>query len=228
LSRKSPGAQHNNYRLGVRTAHAVQAGGQRRISRLRPADETDEARAEFVTANNRHADALSQRCFRMKAMSTESVADEAQLPLPRITSSPFLRTVIHNGIAYLSGQLPYRDGEVPLRGIVGDTVSTEQGKEAARLCALNALGALQHELGSLDRVQQILRVTGYVASAPSYGAQSAVMDAASAVLVEYLGQRGKHARTALGVAALPREAPVEIDIVAAVSAATPSEAGSGG
>jgi len=149
-------------------------------------------------------------------VSSEGLADESQLPAPRVTSSPFLRTVVNDGIIYLSGQLPYRDGDLAVRGQVGSAVSAEQAADAARLCAINVLAVLRSELGSLGTVRQILRLTGYVACAPDFVGHPKVIDAASAVFVEYLGSRGQHSRTALGVCSLPHGAPVEIDVTAAV------------
>jgi enamine deaminase RidA (YjgF/YER057c/UK114 family) len=149
-------------------------------------------------------------------LPTASLGDEGGLPAPRLTSSPFLRNVVLDGVVHLSGQLPYQDGDLTVRGIVGDSVSVEEAQAAARACALNALSLLQHELGTLDRIRQILRMNGYVASVPGFSAQPAVMDAASAVFLEYLGERGQHARTALGVASLPHNAPVEIELTVAL------------
>jgi enamine deaminase RidA (YjgF/YER057c/UK114 family) len=146
----------------------------------------------------------------------ESTASLPPLPQVRGTSSPFLRTTVHDSIAYLSGQLPHLDGVVLVTGTVGGDIGLDEAKHAARLCALNALAVIDSELGGLDQVAQVLRVTGYVASAPGFSAQPAVIDAASQVLLDYLGERGRHARSAIGVAALPREAPVEVEITVAL------------
>ncbi|MDT4904030.1 MAG: hypothetical protein QOH52_2046 [Pseudonocardiales bacterium] len=138
------------------------------------------------------------------------------LPVPRTTVSTYLRNVVHDGIKYISGQLPYVDGALPVTGTVGRDVSVEQAEEAARICALNALGVLDAELGGLAHVGQVLRVTGYVACEAGFDAQPRVIDAASKVFLQYLGERGRHARSAVGVASLPRNAPVEIEVTVAI------------
>ena len=101
-------------------------------------------------------------------------------------------------------------------GTLGQTVSVEEGVEAAAVCALNALAVLESELGSLDRVERVLSVTGYVASAPDFHRQPDVVDGASAVLADIFGAAGRHTRSAIGVAALPRGGAVEIELTAAV------------
>jgi enamine deaminase RidA (YjgF/YER057c/UK114 family) len=125
---------------------------------------------------------------------------------------------VHGGTARTSGQLPRdRDGRVINTGVVGDTVTVDEAYEAARACALNALSVLRAELGSLDRIDRILTVTGYVASAPGFTEQPKVVDGASHLLVEVFGEpAGRHTRSAIGVAALPRGGPVEIEVVAAL------------
>ena len=116
-------------------------------------------------------------------------------------------------LVFLAGQTPKRDGGYPYKGKLGVNVTLEQGQECAQICALNLLAAAREHLGSLDRIAQIIQVTGYVASAASFTQQPAVINAASNLLVEVLGGAGRHARTAIGVAALPSDAPVEIDLV---------------
>jgi enamine deaminase RidA (YjgF/YER057c/UK114 family) len=140
----------------------------------------------------------------------------AALPTPRRSASPYLRNVVHNGVMHVSGQLPYYGDAITVTGAVGREVTVEQAKDAARLCALNVLAVVSAELGGLAHIRQVLRVTGYVACEPGFSGQSQVMDAASAVFLERLGERGRHARTAIGVVALPRNAPVEIDVTLAV------------
>jgi enamine deaminase RidA (YjgF/YER057c/UK114 family) len=123
---------------------------------------------------------------------------------------------VHDGIARTSGQLPRIDGQLTCIGVLGATVTVEQGYEAERVCALNALAVLKAELGSLDRIERILTVTGYVASAPGFDQQPAVVDGASHVLHEVFGDAGRHTRSAIGVAALPRGACVEVEVTAAL------------
>ncbi len=103
-------------------------------------------------------------------------------------------------------------------GTLGLTVTVEEGAAAAAVCALNALAVLEAELGTLDRVDRVLSVTGYVASAPDFHRQPDVVDGASAVLFDIFGQAGRHTRSAIGVAALPRGGAVEIEVTAAIQA----------
>jgi enamine deaminase RidA (YjgF/YER057c/UK114 family) len=136
---------------------------------------------------------------------------------PHRPHDPLDAVVVWNGVARTSGTLPRIDGRLTCIGLVGDTVSVDEAYEAAAVCALNALCLLRDELGTLDRVERILSVTGYVASAPGFDQQPAVMDGASSVLVDIFGDAGRHTRSAIGVAALPRGGAVEIELTAAVS-----------
>jgi enamine deaminase RidA (YjgF/YER057c/UK114 family) len=136
---------------------------------------------------------------------------------PHPPHDPLLAVVVHDGIARTSGQLPRIDGRLTCTGVVGDTVTVDEAREAAAVCALNALSVLRAELGSLDRIDRILSVTGYVASAPGFEEQPAVVDGASRVLVDVFGDRGRHTRSAVGVAALPRGGAVEIEVIAAIT-----------
>jgi enamine deaminase RidA (YjgF/YER057c/UK114 family) len=124
--------------------------------------------------------------------------------------------VVHGGVARTSGQLPRIDGRLTCVGTLGVDVSVEQGTEAARVCALNALSVLRQSLGTLDRVERVLTVTGYVACAPGFADQPSVVDGASRVLYEIFGDAGRHTRSAIGVAALPRGGAVEIEVTVAV------------
>ena len=139
------------------------------------------------------------------------------LPGPHPPHEPLDAVVVHRGIARTSGQLPRIDGRLTCLGVVGDDVTVEQAHEAAALCALNALSVLKAELGSLDRVERILSLTGYVASAAGFDQQPAVVDGASQVLVDVFGDAGRHTRSAVGVAGLPRRGAVEIELTAAVN-----------
>jgi enamine deaminase RidA (YjgF/YER057c/UK114 family) len=119
--------------------------------------------------------------------------------------------------AFVSGQVPMEDGAVLSSGKLGAELSIEQGQEAARRCALQALAALREELGSLDRVKGIVKLDVFVASAPGFVDQPKVANGASDVLVEIFGDGGKHARAAIGVAELPLGASVEVALVARVT-----------
>jgi len=139
------------------------------------------------------------------------------LPGPHPPHHPLAAVVVHDGIARTSGQLPRIAGELTCIGVLGATVSVEEGREAAKVCALNALSVLADELGELDRIERLITVTGFVASAPGFDQQPAVVDGASAVLFDIFGEpAGRHTRSAIGVAALPRGGAVEIEVTAAV------------
>src|SRR3954471_3402376 len=138
------------------------------------------------------------------------------LPGPHPPHDPLVAVVVHGGVARTSGQLPRIDGVLTCTGVLGASVTVEDGYEATKVCALNALAVLKAELGSLDRVERILSVTGYVASAPGFDEQPAVVDGASHALHAVFGDAGRHTRSAIGVAALPRGGAVEIEVIAAV------------
>ncbi len=141
-----------------------------------------------------------------------------ELPEPAKPAFQYMPVTIHNGVAYVSGQLPKVDGEVRVFGKVGAEVSLEEAQESARVCILQGLACLVDAIGNSDRIEKILKVNGYVASAPGFNQQPKVLDAASFLLVEALGDTGRHARAAVGVAELPRNAPVEIEMTVAVRA----------
>ncbi len=138
------------------------------------------------------------------------------LPEPATPAYNYVPVAVWKDTAYVSGQLPREGGEVRTTGRLGEGVSLEQGRAAARLCALQALAVLRQALGSLDRVARVLKVTGFVASAPAFFDQPRVVDAASELLGQVFGEAGRHARSAVGVAALPRNAPVEVELVVAL------------
>ena len=120
-------------------------------------------------------------------------------------------------LAFVSGQLPMRDGAVAVKGIVGEGVSLEDARAAARLCLLNILAALEGNGVSLASVHRVIKLTGYVQSAPDFHDQPKVLNAASELLTEIFGDAGRHARAAVGVNALPLNAAVEIEAVFEVS-----------
>ncbi len=138
------------------------------------------------------------------------------LPEPSRAGGKYQPVVVHKAIAYVSGQLPRRNGELQFPGKVGRDLDVATARDAARLCAMQALAALDQELGGLARLERILRVTGYVACVEGFTDQARVIDAASEYLDEVLGARGAHARAAIGVFELPRGAAVEIEMMAAV------------
>ena len=116
-------------------------------------------------------------------------------------------------LLFTAGHLPFKDGQLPYTGKVGAEVSVEEAKEAARLCVLNALAAVKAEVGTLENARRIARVTGYVASAAGFNSQPEVMNGASDLLGRLFGEKGLHARTAVGVAELPFDAPVEVELI---------------
>ena len=150
---------------------------------------------------------------------TDPVArlSELGLTLPAMASPlgayvPAVRTGSH---VYTSGQLPLVDGALPLTGKVGAEVSEDQAREAAARCALNALAAIDALVG-LAAVVRVVKVTGFVASAPGFTGQPAVVNGASELLGQVFGEAGRHARSAVGVAELPLGAPVEVEVVVEV------------
>src|SRR5512144_1188740 len=152
-------------------------------------------------------------------MSTpeERLADLG-LTLPAVAAPvaayvPAVRTGDH---VYTSGQLPMVEGALAATGKVGADVDAEQAKALARTCALNALAAVKAEVGDLGKVRRVVKVVGFVASAPDFTGQPGVVNGASELLGEVFGDAGVHARSAVGVAVLPLDAPVEVEIVVEV------------
>ena len=122
--------------------------------------------------------------------------------------------VIDDNVGYLSGAIPFvADSQLAYRGRVPSQILLEDAKKAAALCAANLLRVLHAELGTLDRIERVLKIAGYVNSDPDFTEQHLVMNGASDLLVEVLGEAGRHARSAVGVAQLPLGAAVEIDMV---------------
>ncbi|MGH3098556.1 MAG: RidA family protein [Streptosporangiales bacterium] len=151
-------------------------------------------------------------------MSIDTRMQEAgiELPSPPAPGGQYQPVVVAERFAYVSGQTPVRDGVPTVTGKLGAGVSVEEAQEAARLATLNCVAQLKKRLGSLDRVERVVKLSGYVASGEGFGQQSLVVNGASAVLEEIFGEAGQHARVALGVAELPGGAPVEVEIVALV------------
>ena len=135
---------------------------------------------------------------------------------PHPPHDPLDAVVVHGDVARTSGQLPRIEGRLTCVGTLGADVSVEEGAQAAEVCALNALAVLQEALGSLDRVFRVLTVTGFVASTPDFHEQPAVIDGASRLLERVFGADGRHTRSAIGVAALPRGGAVEIEVIVAL------------
>ena len=140
---------------------------------------------------------------------------ELGLALPPVVPpvAAYVPAVITGNLVYTSGQLPMVGGVLPAVGKVGAEVGADEAQEYARICALNALAAADSVIGSLDRVTRVVKVTGFVASAPDFTGQPGVINGASQLLGEVFGDAGKHARSAVGVAVLPLDAPVEVEII---------------
>ncbi len=137
-------------------------------------------------------------------------------PAPEPVAS-YVPSVVTGNLIYVSGQIPIVEKKLVCEGIVGKDVTLEKAREAARLCVINALSVIKKELGSLSKIKKIVRLSGYVASTPDFIQQPAVINGASDLLVEVFGDTvGKHSRIAVGVASLPLNAPVEIDLIAEV------------
>ena len=128
--------------------------------------------------------------------------------VPAVRSGPYV---------YTAGQLPLADGKLPRTGKVGAQVSVDEAAGLARTCALNALAAVALVAGGLSAVTRIVKVTGFVASDPSFTGQPLVVNGASELLLEVFGEAGRHARSAVGVAVLPLDAPVEVELIAEVT-----------
>ena len=133
-----------------------------------------------------------------------------QVPMPAASYVPAVRT---GNLVFTAGQVSFEGGEIHVTGKVGDAVSLEEAQHAARLCALNALAAAASEAGGLDRISRIIKVVGYVASAPGFNGQPQVVNGASDLLGEIFGENGHHARSAVGVAELPLGVPVEVEMI---------------
>jgi enamine deaminase RidA (YjgF/YER057c/UK114 family) len=141
-----------------------------------------------------------------------------ELPEYQPPSWAYQSVVQHGGVAYVSGHVA-KTGDVVLHpGKVGDTVTEEQAKEAARLATLNALASLNQALGTLDKVKQILKIVVFVASAEGFNRQPVVADTVSNLLRDIFGEAGIHARSAVGVAELPRNSAVEVELIVACEA----------
>lgn len=138
------------------------------------------------------------------------------LPAPPKPVGSYIPAVRTANLVFLSGILPFQEGKLAWEGKLGHELTVEQGKQAARLALINALAVIQQALGSLDRVKRIVRLGGHVASAPGFNQQPMVLNGASDLLVEIFGERGIHARLALGAIELPLNASVELELIVEV------------
>ena len=151
-------------------------------------------------------------------MTVEEKLKSLGLTLPQ-TPKPvaaYIPAIQVNDMVYTSGQLPIVEGELKFKGKLGREISKEQGYEATKICALNALSAIKGIIGDLDRIEQVVKVVGFVASAEGFIEQPAVVNGASEFLKELFGEKGAHARSAVGMAELPLGAAVELEMIVKV------------
>jgi enamine deaminase RidA (YjgF/YER057c/UK114 family) len=145
---------------------------------------------------------------------------ELGIELPQVVPpvAAYVPAVVNGSLVYTAGQLPMVSGALPMTGKVGDGeahVSAEEAQKLARTATLNALAAVKAAIGSLDRITQVVKVTGFVASDPSFTGQPGVVNGASLLLGEVFGDAGRHARSAVGVPVLPLDSPVEVELIVA-------------
>jgi enamine deaminase RidA (YjgF/YER057c/UK114 family) len=139
------------------------------------------------------------------------------LPSPPAPAGSYVPVVVTGNLAFVAGQIPMEAGRVKFTGKVGKDLPIEAGQQAARLCTINALAQLKVALGNLDRVKQVVKVTGFVNCEPTFTEQPKVVNGSSDLLVQVFGERGKHARAAVGVSSLPLDSAVEVEFVAEIS-----------
>ena len=148
-------------------------------------------------------------------MTIDARLAELGIAIPALATpaGAYVPFVVTGNLVFTAGQLPFVDGALPATGKLGDAIDADAGKAYARTAALNALAAVQEAIGSLDRVTRIVKLVGFVASAPDFTGQPGVINGASEVLGEIFGDLGKHARSAVGVAVLPLDSPVEVELI---------------
>ena len=148
-------------------------------------------------------------------MTPEEKVKELGLEIPEMQPpvASYVPGVKSKGMLYLSGQIPVVDGDIKLAGKVGDNVSAEEAYEGAKICCLNALGVMKAELGNLSRVKRIVKISGFVNSTPDFTDHSSVVNGASDLLLEIFGEKGRHARSAIGMSSLPLGVAVEVEMI---------------
>jgi enamine deaminase RidA (YjgF/YER057c/UK114 family) len=151
-------------------------------------------------------------------VTPEEKLAELGIELPPVAApvAAYVPALRSGSYVYTSGQLPLVGGQLAATGKVGAEVGAEQAKQLAATCALNALAAIREEVGSLTAVRSVVKVVGFVASAPDFTGQPEVINGASELLGSVFGVAGRHARSAVGVAVLPRNAPVEVEVIVEV------------
>jgi enamine deaminase RidA (YjgF/YER057c/UK114 family) len=156
--------------------------------------------------------------LRSKMSKIEFKLNELKLQIPEVPKpvAAYIPAKQTGDLVFTAGQLPMVNGELISKGLLGQDVEIDEANNAARICTLNALAAIKGVIGDLDRIKQIVRVVGYVASVPTFTQQPAVVNGASELLLEIFGENGKHARSAVGMAVLPLNASVEIELTVEV------------
>jgi enamine deaminase RidA (YjgF/YER057c/UK114 family) len=152
-----------------------------------------------------------------QSISERLTAMGVTLPEAAAPAANYVPSIQCNGILYISGQLPMQDGKIVVTGTLGAGTEIADGQNAARLCAINILAQAKAALGDLERISQVIRLTGFVNSALDFHDHPVVINGASDLIAEALGTRGKHTRVAVGVASLPFGAAVEIDAMIAIA-----------
>lgn len=148
-------------------------------------------------------------------MSANHRINELGIVLPQVATpaGAYVPAVVSGNLVFTAGQIPLVDGKLAATGKVGKDLTAEQAREIARICALNAVAAVKSVIGDLDRVKKVVKVVGFVSSDPSFSQQPAVVNGASEILEQIFGEKGIHARSAVGVAVLPLDAPVEVELI---------------
>jgi len=153
------------------------------------------------------------------AGNIEARLQELGIELPEAAApvANYLPYVINGKQLWVAGQVPFWNGEIKFSGVVGQNVSVDDAVEAARICALNILAQTKAAIGDLDRIAQVIKLGGFVNGAPNFTDQPKVINGASDLLVQVLGNKGLHARSAVGAGGLPLNVPVEVDAVIAIA-----------
>jgi len=151
-------------------------------------------------------------------MKAETRLKELGLSIPEIppAAGAYVPAVRVGNLVFCSGQGPYKDGKFPYLGVVGSDLSLEEGYQAARIAALNCLAEICSIVGSIDNIVRVVQVRGFIASAPGFFDQPKVLNGASELLLDLFGESGRHARSALGTSVLPKNIPVEVEMVVEV------------
>ena len=138
---------------------------------------------------------------------------DIQIPTPPSPAGSYIPVVTTGNLAFVSGQIPMKEGKIIFEGKVPETQSVDSAREAAKICIINGLAQLKAKLGSLDKITKFVRISGFVNSSSDFTEQPKVINAASDLLVDIFGDMAKHSRIAVGVASLPLNSTVEIDMI---------------